>query len=43
MFSAVSETLLVAAILLVNGCRVIAQECWARRSEQEALSLFGKL
>lgn len=46
MFNRISKVLLVATIipviLLVNGCRVIAQERWVGRSDQEALNLFGK-
>lgn len=46
MFSKLNRLCLVIAIvpviLVVNGCRVIAQERWMGRSDQEALNLFGK-
>lgn len=46
MFSKLSKAFWVATlipvVLLVNGCRVIAQERWVGRSGEEALNLFGK-
>ena len=46
MFTQLVKVLIVVAIVpvivLLNGCRVIAQERWMGRSDQEALNLFGR-